>query len=117
MRLIDADALLAMGRARKIIEVVGNWYELPGCAKSALVRLGCTYKKMILEAPTVDAKPVVHGRCDWCKQGDERCGTCKNFFTDDGSRCSAEHDDIRCAYYEPMNYCPNCGADMRGHAE
>jgi hypothetical protein len=58
MRLIDADKLLEIGRARKIIEVVGNWYELPGCAKSACVRLGIAHKRLILNAPTVDAVEV-----------------------------------------------------------
>lgn len=58
MRLIDVDKLLEMGRARKIIEVVGNWKELPGYAKSACVRLGVAHKKMILDAPTVHAIPV-----------------------------------------------------------
>ena len=63
-RLIDANALLEIGRARKIIEVVGNWKELPGCAKSACVRLGIAHKKMILDAPTVDAVEVPCRCCD-----------------------------------------------------
>lgn len=50
--------------------------------------------------------------CNWCKHGDECCGSCRNFFEDDGSRCSAEYDEIRCAYYEPINYCPNCGRKL-----
>ena len=99
MRLIDVDA--------RITEIRKAY--CTGCDNYQGVRCRSCWVDDAIglfdDAPTVDAKPVVHGRCDWCKQGDERCGTCKNFFTDDGSRCSAEHDDIRCAYYEPMNYC------------
>jgi hypothetical protein len=57
------------------------------------------------------------GRCEWCEPGKEKCGTCLLFFDyygDGGSdRCSGECDDKKCANYIPMNYCPNCGADMR----
>ena len=105
-RLIDANALLEMGRARKIIEVVGNWKELPGCAKSACVRLGVAHKKMILDAPTVDAVEVVHGRwiekqepIPWCEDDVEVYTVCSI-----------------CDCYSPgeSNYCPNCGAKMDG---
>lgn len=95
MRLIDADALLGMGRARKIIEVVGNWQELPGCAKSACVRLGVAHKKMILDAPTVDAVKVV------------RCKDCKHYLFDDFDGCYVcmqlskyVKTDFWCAYGE-----------------
>lgn len=63
--LISRSALLNAGSARKIIEVVGNWNELPLNAKSACTRLGCAHKKLILEAPAVDAVEVV--RCKDCK--------------------------------------------------
>ena len=61
-------------------------------------------------APTEKGK--IMSECNWCKYGDEYCGSCRNFFADDGSRCSAEYDEIRCAYYEPINYCPNCGRKL-----
>lgn len=67
--------------------------------------------------PTIEARPVVRGGCDWCESGYERCGTCRMFFDyygDGGSnRCSGDCDDIKCAYYEPIGFCPNCGADLR----
>lgn len=53
--LISRSALIEVGTARKIIEVVGNWDELPGIAKSACTRLGLAHKKLILDAPAVDA--------------------------------------------------------------
>ncbi len=63
-------------------------------------------RKQIVDAPTVDAVEVVHGR--W----------------EDGV-CTACRFDIRCiidgeSYFENwvwsegFDYCPNCGADMRG---
>lgn len=63
--LISRSALLEVGRARKIIEAVGNWNELPLNAKAACTRLGCAHKKLIMEAPAVDAVEVV--RCKDCK--------------------------------------------------
>ena len=56
--LISRSALLDVGSARKIIEVVGNWDEFPGIAKSACTRLGLAHRKLILDAPAVDAVEV-----------------------------------------------------------
>lgn len=62
----------------------------------------------IIHAPAVDAVPVVHGRWEewWpgisvIMTGEEMLYRC--------SVCTAKYADI--AGY---NYCPNCGADMRG---
>lgn len=63
------------------------------------------FMKMVLDAPTVDAVVVVHGRWDKVKQdlgdgiktyrfGCSECGYLKNTLTG--------------------NYCPNCGAKMDG---
>ena len=51
--------------------------------------------------------------CEFCKVGDEKCGTCKKMFEGmDGcsSHCSAE----KCRAYEPVNYCFMCGRKMKG---
>ena len=54
--------------------------------------------------------------CDYCKQGDEKCGTCVEFFKGmDG--CAAECDNEKCIAYKPVHYCPFCGARMKGGAE
>lgn len=53
------------------------------------------YKK-IIEAPTVEAKPVVHAH--WLKRDIDHTW----------NRCSACGDN---SHY-PSNYCPNCGAQM-----
>lgn len=107
-RLIDANALLEVGRARKIIEVIGNWQELPGCAKSACVRLDTAHKKMILDAPTVDAVEVVHG--EWTTIEDDYCGLTSLQCSECNQEYWFEDDPPRKIY----NYCPNCGAKMDG---
>lgn len=55
-------------------------------------------EQAIVEAPTVDAVEVVHGR--WIVEHEEsiRC-----------SECCFNRANIKI----PMDYCPNCGADMR----
>ena len=56
--------------------------------------------------------------CDFCKAGNEKCGTCVKFFDyyeDGGSdRCSSEYGNEKCAYYKPVHHCSNCGAKMKG---
>lgn len=65
------------------------------------------------EAPTVDAVPVVHGRCKKSEYRTEwyeheytcvRCGAGMMV-------CDVVGRDI------PPNFCPNCGAKMDGGAE
>jgi hypothetical protein len=71
---------------------------------------GCILE--IKDLPTVDAVEVVHGR--WIKT---------NKYDEDSSvqcsKCLMEFDYIDGVCYlvigsELPNYCPNCGADMRG---
>lgn len=54
---------------------------------------------LVQDAPTVDAVEVVHGRwidaIEFC--GDYICSNCESLY---GTN--------------KFNYCPNCGADMRG---
>lgn len=69
------------------------------------------------DAPTIDPESLrPKGRCDWCRPGNEQCGTCikkLDYHGDGGSdTCSAESNSFVCAYYKPMNYCPNCGTKM-----
>ena len=72
--LISRSTLLDVGSARKIIEVIGNWDELSLKAKSACTRLGVAHKKMIMEAPAVDAAKII--RCEKCRYCFD--GVCKN---------------------------------------
>ena len=71
-----------------------NWGRCPADARLA--------KAWLDEAPTVDAKPVVHGW--WYDDyNDPRfiCSECRAWFL----VANADGD---------MNYCPNCGAKMDG---
>ena len=83
-RLIDADALIA-----KNMENVESQHNL---------RVAQLLENLV-NAPTIEAEPVMHGR--WIKRPDERiCPFCNTRYSYFGG--------------EEKNYCPNCGADMRG---
>jgi len=88
-RLIDANALIAEYDRVHIGE--------PGKAR-----------KLMEDAPTVDAVEVVHGR--WINEGDGdwRCSVCRRLYTFDDYGDIDPKEDCGC------NYCPNCGAKMDG---
>lgn len=69
---------------------------------SELLPIGHTIRSIIDEIPTADVVEVRHGR--WVKRQ----------FADEptvfGFRCSECH----LTFDVNSNYCPNCGADMRG---
>ena len=61
-------------------------------------------RKLIEEAPRVDAVEVVHGRweqAEYC--GFVRCNQCKDVYIDESWLDGGK-----------WNYCPNCGAKMDG---
>ena len=103
MRLIDLDKLVANFRATKIDEVFPNWKELNPSTTAAVIRLTTKYRAIVLNAPIVDASPVVHGL--WINsryspnygEYEEQCSHCKEWSS---------------VYGKP--YCPNCGAKMDG---
>ena len=83
MRLIDADKLTPIEIMEGIEETKAVWWS------------------DIETAPTIDAKPIVHGK--WKYASDVRVWvSC--------SECGRRYDvrDI-----SPAKFCPNCGADMR----
>lgn len=67
----------------------------------------CIPREVIEEAPTIDAEPVKHGEWKYYNYSDinnpyvgwYECTVCKH------------HE------YSEREYCPNCGADMRGETE
>ena len=95
MRLIDADALLEQTQFRLPLDnYIAEIYD--ECVK--------IHRENIEQAPTIDAVPVVHGR--WEKSqysGYLVCSACRDVYVDD-----------RWLNNKKWNYCPNCGADMRG---
>ena len=107
--LISRKALLAFGGARTIKDAVGNWDELDNKAKAAVLRCASKIKKLIVEAPAVDAVEVKHGY--WDDSGRYKfangeiaimCSTCG---------CCLHKDEYESYYW---NYCPCCGSRMDG---
>ena len=85
MRLIDVNAV--------------NWGRCPADPRLA--------KAWLDEAPTVDAKPVVHGYWEEDESsGYYRCNRCKDVYI---AKEWIEHGKWK--------YCPNCGAKMDGGNE
>ena len=106
MRLIDANALKTKV-FNLALYVSGLRF-----GKTAINSILESYRKGVFgeidNAPTVDAKPVVHGR--WIRCLDEydcefiECPLCGEQF------CDGDND----TFDKPYNYCPNCGAKMDG---
>ena len=88
MRIIDADALRE------------EWLYENGMFEPNDV-LGS-----IDDQPTIDAVPIVHG--EWEKARPKGIVS----YADGYAECSNCHDTIWCGW--KMNYCPNCGAKMKG---
>lgn len=65
MRLIDAEALKEHLSGRYMNELYPDWFQLPLDVREKIGLLGSTFKQAILNAPTIDAEPVV--RCKDCK--------------------------------------------------
>lgn len=88
MRLIDADDLLLDSRDISECAAGGNWIVVD--------------VEDIENAPTIKAEPVVHGR--WIPHNRmTRSPLVVNYAC---SECGIDG--------HRTNYCPNCGADMRG---
>ena len=99
MRLIDADAVT---ENRELAKKIESFYLTPYIKVDDLL-------DFIDGLPTIEAVPVVHGA--WkLKQGDEGvhwyCSKCRE---------EALFDIFQ--YQEKSNFCPNCGAKMKGGAE
>ena len=103
-RLIDANELEAHFHETKMIEIFPYWKELSFKTQSELVRFGKEIKKMIQNAPTVDAVEVVHAR-------NLRADSPSLF---ECSECGWSDCDTYTGDTAEYNYCPNCGAKMDG---
>ena len=91
MRLIDADALLDVVQYRIVTD------DLAGIVIQRCVEIT---REKIQQMPTIDAKPVKHGRWAWDERfSDYTCSECHNW-------------DLK-----TPNYCSNCGARMDGVAD
>lgn len=99
MRLIDADALVrSMSVRLKELADEYGWYDHYVTGLDDAI----TY---IDDAPAIDAAPVVHAR--WIEP-------CINKYGHPCHHCSACRFK---ASQKDRNYCPNCGAKMRGETD
>ena len=95
MRLIDADAL-DFGFAMTD--------DLNGMLKQIGIEMA---KARVDKAPTIEAEPVRHGR--WVHA--------KTYYDLDECNCSLCGQLMTTEIGNRMNYCPNCGANMRGDTD
>lgn len=98
MRLIDADELKTEINFTVTITGKDNAAEVK--------RLMELYNKAISNAPTINAEPVKHG--EWIDHGT----TCQRY---ECSVCGDQHDWL--ILPNNINFCPNCGAKMKGTEE
>ena len=87
-RYIDADALITAMNT-------WDWQEL---------YLPIHFKQLIDEQPTADLVEVKHGEWIWSEHKQRVCSNCQcpvGFVPKDNG-------------WHEANYCPNCGADMKG---
>ena len=103
MRLIDADAVI------KILGIRQEEWDTP----DERWRPEREFGSVIMNMPTIEAEPVRHGK--WTAdenlytQGMAVCSCCKTeYYRDDLYMVGNDGQG------ELPNYCPNCGADMRG---
>ena len=75
-KLIDADALISVCRKTLMTDVFPNWRKMPSHEKNIAGKIGEMFKRIITNAPTVDAVEVV--RCKDCKW--RKHEICKNAF-------------------------------------
>ena len=65
-------------------------------ARHAIAK-GLNVLEYLDEVPAADSRPVVRGKWEYISYMTVRCSNCKDIF-----------NELGC-----VNYCPNCGADMR----
>lgn len=104
MRLIDADALT--------YEILSE-YGADGGTEDVNTICG-----MVINAPTIDAEPVKHG--EWINKDtihDEKAKVITEWQEAQCSSCGKWHTTPYMYYFDHFNYCPNCGAKMKGTEE
>ena len=101
MRLIDADALMENYGLKDATKYGNKDAEQQEHSYSTLMLYEIA--DIIEDAPTVEAKPVVHGR--WLE-----------FDIDYGCIPTVGYQCSECGQSNGFitDFCPNCGADMRG---
>lgn len=122
-RLIDADALVELVKRHGCDKCPGGTLQCTFCTLSQFIA-------MIDSAPTIDAAPVRRGGCEYCNGSGrvpyQETHSVKLYLNSFGDARTIEVEADKCP---PMigcmlskiplrsafiiNFCPNCGADMR----
>jgi hypothetical protein len=74
--------------------------------------IDCLIPEVINGMEAADVQPVKHGKWDFQGYQLFKCTNCKEMFTQDQLEAMQNHKD--CEEWTFPNFCPNCGADMRG---
>lgn len=130
VRLIDANALKQVLQSHHdfFVRAWGSFHSLPANDKARVDEItNCIAE--IVNAPSIDAEPVIHARWEWyeepvtslCPDPDYgwRCSHCK----EDAERMierAYPHSNVEFVDDDKppkIDYCPNCGAKMDGGAD
>lgn len=109
MRLIDADA---------VIRVLKGFRPMIPYDKELRKALGdkvegyLEAERIIRSAPTIDAEGVVHG--EWVEKEVLEDTVINEWQSAKCSKCGKYHTTPYMYYFDNFNYCPNCGARMKG---
>ena len=74
------------------------------CGNAACDPYECSFFCAMEDVPAADVRPVV--RAEWIDNGMYKAPTCSNC----GSGCLLNYESD----YHESDFCPHCGADMRG---
>lgn len=103
MRLIDADALFLPDENSDKVLILGG-----RCGSGKTVALATELlKKKVANAPTIDPESL-RPKGEWGN------GVCTNCQFDLRCLTDGESDLEQWVWDEGFDFCPNCGADMRG---
>lgn len=95
-----------------LIKRIRDYADEVGCVRGEYELANGILKaiSVVEDAPTVEAKPVVHGYWIENTAGYYVCSNCRQLAKGDMTGCFKD----RKFRQERTDFCPNCGADMRG---
>ena len=128
MRTIDADALVEMLREQAEHQWFGSVEARMHFCDQVRFAIDC-----ISDAPTLDVQPVRRGGCEYCNGSGrvlyQETHSVKLYLNSFGDARTIEVEANRCPPFADcamvnvparsafiINFCPNCGADMRGES-